>query len=871
MKQGAIFHSSEGRIIHANRAAEKILGFTLEQMKEMTLDNPGWRFITENGSEMAVSDHPSMMALGTGREVHDLKIGIENMEMEKLTWIEIDAIPLSTADQDEPNQVLTLFEDITEKKNLEDSLKKNERMFTRMAENIKDIFWIMDLDLRVTYISPSIERFSGYTPAEYMEIGLEGSISRKDLAEVLEGINEGMEEEKEGLFPEDVSRRIEFKMIRKDGNEVWAEAIASFLRDEEGNPIGILGVTRDIAEKKEYEEELRRSEAKYRHLFESAGDAIMITRITPQGPRFVACNKKAESMFGAEMGGLINADPMMLSPPEQPDGSNSQQSIMKNIGRVISGETVHLEWIHRKLDGTDFPCEVTLSGNVIDGERVIQGIVRDITDRRKAEEELKQSKERYRLLVENALETILVAQDSKIKFINKAGGNLTGIPSGDMIGRPFIEFIHPDDRKKVGDSYKKRIKGDFLPKYSFRVLREDGSIHWAEIEAVRIEWEGSPATLNFISDITERKKAEEELKENEWKYRTLFETANDAIFLMKDDRFIDCNSSTLKMFGCNSRDQIIGHSPYEFSPENQPNGRGSREVAMEKIEGALNSGPQSFEWVHRRLGGTEFPTEVTLNKMELGDSTLIQAIVRDITEHKKSRDLIEWERNRAEFYLDLLSHDIGNIHQGLQAWTAILRARSNDETERTRSLRKIDELGKRSIKLVKNVLLLSRLKDMRSELSPIDLLPVLKKTIRDMRSLFMDREMEITVSTDVKSVSIKAETVIEEIFFNLLHNGIKFQYEDPVLIDICIERTSRNGRSFFELSFADHGIGVSDDKKHNLFDRHVKGSDYGYSGIGLSLVKELVTRYDGYMEVRDRIPGDHTKGAVFIIYLPSAD
>ena len=144
--------------------------------------------------------------------------------------------------------------------------------------------------------------------------------------------------------------------------------------------------------------------------------------------------------------------------------------------------------------------------------------------------------------------------------------------------------------------------------------------------------------VNLMKKIV--RNAEEELLSSEIRYRTLFESANDAIFLIADGRFIECNMATLGMYGCR-REEIIGETPVHFSPLIQPDGRFSDEKSAEKIALALAGNPQSFEWRHCQMNGTEFDAEVSLNRLELKDQLYLQAIVRDITERKQSEKKLQ--------------------------------------------------------------------------------------------------------------------------------------------------------------------------------------------------------------------------------------
>jgi PAS domain S-box-containing protein len=138
---------------------------------------------------------------------------------------------------------------------------------------------------------------------------------------------------------------------------------------------------------------------------------------------------------------------------------------------------------------------------------------REIAERERAEQALRVSEEKYRLVVENANDTIIVAQDGVFKFFNPRVTELTGYPSEEVILQPITKIIHPDDRELVATRHHKRLRGEEAPDaYSFRVIDRDGHIKWVEIKAVALTWEGRPATLSFLSDITDRKQTEEHIQ-----------------------------------------------------------------------------------------------------------------------------------------------------------------------------------------------------------------------------------------------------------------------------------------------------------------------------------------------------------------------
>jgi len=273
--------------------------------------------------------------------------------------------------------------EINERKQAEAALQESGARQALLLRSLPMAFYIAQ-PLGVyggTWVSEQIDRISGFTPEQF--------IADKNLWV-------------SRLHPEDRERtlaefdklhvqgeiEVEYRWQTASGKYLWFLDSATIVRDENGAPQKIIGTWLDVTERKRAEAEIQERERKYRTLFESAGDAIFTVQLTGNRPRMIDCNKRALEMFGLSYNEIITQSPADLSPPEQPDGKSSEQKALEIVTTAMAGVPQIFEWQHRKANGTSFDCEVSLNRIAIADEYFLQAIVRDISERKRAEQAL---------------------------------------------------------------------------------------------------------------------------------------------------------------------------------------------------------------------------------------------------------------------------------------------------------------------------------------------------------------------------------------------------------------------------------------------------------------------------------------------------
>lgn len=387
-----------------------------------------------------------------------------------------------------------------------------------------------------------------------------------------------------------------------------------------------------FVETKKFDKKITESEEIYRVVFESSTTAIML--FDEKG--FIDCNKQTVKLFGfSNKEEFLSLRPTHLSPPKQPDGKDSIIALGKKVSDAFKTGYNNFYWIYRKKNGENFSAEVWFSTYQLNNTTYLQVIVQDITERKNTERALINSEKNFRAISTTATDAIIILNEkAETTFWNEAAVKLFGFTVEEVLGKDLHKIIVPEryyeDYKKGFANFLKTGKGPLIGiTRELTANRKDGTEFPMEISMSVFKNKGKWSAVGIIRDITERKQEEE-------KYKSLFESSSDALMIFSEKGFIDCNQATLDMFGIISKDDLVLSQPWVLSPHRQPDGKNSKREAQLMIEQAYKNGSNRYEWMHRRQDGVDFPAEVLLTKIVIANKEVIQATVRDITIRKQA-------------------------------------------------------------------------------------------------------------------------------------------------------------------------------------------------------------------------------------------
>jgi PAS domain S-box-containing protein len=408
-----------------------------------------------------------------------------------------------------PIKVVGAVTDITERKRAEDKMRRSEEQYRLVTDNASDIIWTMDLNLRFTYFSPSNEKLTGYTTEKALKLSLDELLTPESMERALQSFTGQME--LENNEEKDLSRYVTLELNEKraDGTILPVEVRMCFLRDAQNNPVGILGISRDVTERKKTDEALARSEYRYRNLYNNLRDGSAAVDL--QG-KIIECNPAFEKMLGYSIDELRRMTFQEITPMKWHDIEKrilEEQVIRRGYSDLYEKE-------YRNKDGKILPIELQTYA-VRNNEDQLCGFwafIRDITVRKQLELILKESEEKYRSIVENTSDVIMLTNpDGRVSYISPACVRVLGYNPDELVGK-IPEIFYSEDIEKVHHALSSAMQGSSGSNLQYRILTKNGISKWVSHSWSPILTENHElqCIASIVRDITESKIAEQTLK-----------------------------------------------------------------------------------------------------------------------------------------------------------------------------------------------------------------------------------------------------------------------------------------------------------------------------------------------------------------------
>jgi PAS domain S-box-containing protein len=763
-----------------------------------------------------------------------------------------------TAVRDENGEVTAVVgvgRDVTERRMAERALIESEKRLRTVISNLPVIMFTLDRDGIFTMSEGKGLETLGLHPGQV--VGHSAFDVYVNHPEVLANIRRALAGE---AFVASVE--VEGKFF-----ETWYSPVVG----DNGRIEHIIGVAFDITERKITEQELnqyrnhleelveartlaleRANERlkRFRFALDSAVDNIYI--IDPATMKYVDVNDSAVQALGWSREELLT-----MGPADIQTGTD-RDTAMNVYGQVRDGalDVGIFETVHHRKDGGSFPAEVVVRAFDSGEQSLLIATARDVTRRRTDELALKESEAKYRNVLENANEAIIVLQDNRLRFFNYKVLELTGLSEEALHDIPIFEFVHPEDHALLLRQYEERLRGGLLPEsYEVRMFDSNGTIKWMEGRDVPITWEGKPATLNFFNDITARKQAEDYIR---FQASLLSIVRNAVVALDATGRVTYWNSFAEIMYGWSAAD-VLGKKLHDVPtfgtdfesillPALKERGHWEGEVERPRRDGVMLSVYSLWNVIRQ--------DEQLRGYVGIG---------MDLSERKKlERELLQSQKLASLGILsEGIAHELRNpLGYASSAAQLLISKKDLSEEDRKKYSRVIHTGVDRANKIVENLLLIGKPKGqlMKKQLDLVD-------TVQEALSLITSHHNAAGIQTQLefgaKPLLIQGNReMLVQLFYNLFTNAL-----DAMAGSGSIRVSGEEKGGSVRIRVSDTGPGVPDDIVENIFDPFFTTSktDKGV-GLGLTLCYFIMDDHEGRIEL------DTTArtGAAFLLTFPAA-
>ena len=487
-----------------------------------------------------------------------------------------------------------------------------------IIDHIPDALFIVNLKGEILDVNQTACTCLGYTREELKNLAFRNIISEDNIPE----FNDKVE-----LLIKKKHLLTEVEHVDSNGKIIPAELSLKII--DQNNENVILIISRDITERKQQEQKQRISEVLYRKLFELANENIYII---DRNGFVVLANSHCLNSVG------YSNEEFMSTPIIDFVHQDDREYVGKKIKDRLSGDDIGYAYQFRFIDkdGDIKWLYQNSIGIVWNGEPAGLCVSSDITELKNVEAALRESEEKYRLVVENASEGIFIVQDGYIVFENRKMAEIFGYTIEEFKKDNFLTFIHPDDKEIVKENHLNRLKGHQIPSYLLRGRKKDGEYITIEVTATLFEFNSKPATLNFINDVSERIEAERKLRENEERYRSFFSNSIEAISIFDTEtlKYIEVNDAFCKMYGY-TKEEALTMTVADVSVE--------PEESEQAIKTSVKKGGVEIPIrYHKKKDGTIMIVRISAGPFKWKGRNVMYSILRDITEQLRTeQELID--------------------------------------------------------------------------------------------------------------------------------------------------------------------------------------------------------------------------------------
>ena len=594
------------------------------------------------------------------------------------------------------------------------------------------------------------------------------------------------------------------------------------------------------------EKELRKSETKFREIFNNANDAVFIHEISPEGPgKFLDVNNQLCTMLGYTREEMLTMSIPDIDAPGQDVNVPGIISTLFKEGKVV----FRIE--HIAKDGRRIPVEVSARLIRSESNPVVLAIVRDISERKRFEQDLSFRNTLLAAQQEATLDAILIVDEkNKVFSFNNRFLDMMGIPRGiaekgddaammklslEKVADPaqflarvrYLENEHPEETSRDEIAFR---DGRIFDRYSAPMYGPDHRYY---------------GRIWYFRDITDIKTAERALRESEGKFRGIFDSANDPIQVhdFREDgtpgKFIDVNEAACRMVGY-TREEILSKGPLDLVT-----GYHSRPIA-DILRDYENTGRSNFEAEQRRKDGTIVPVEINATVITYGGKKSILAILRDITERKQMLSALQRTNEKLNLMNSITRHDILNQLTGVRGYLGLVEASITDP-QNAAYLRNVDDAASAIERQIEFTRLYQDLGVRGPRWQDVE------NTIRQAVSQ-IDLGA-VTLSCSVAGLELYADPLLERVFYNLADNALRY---GGTIRGIRVHHETRDGS--LVLIWEDDGVGIPAGEKSLIFNR-----GFGkHTGLGLFLVREILA----LTGITISETGEPEKGARFEIAVP---